>query len=86
MPPNPRLMPNSETIVRNLAERPDKVTVGNSGTSWDYSHPVYFSRPATRSSPFTATRAGGAAPIEGQRVRVPDRARPARGDDGHMTS
>ena len=45
LPPNPRVAPDSATIVRNLAERPDKVTVGNSGTSWDYSHPVYFSRP-----------------------------------------
>ena len=85
LPPNPRVMPNSETIVRNLAERPDKVTVGNSGTSWDYSRPVYFSRPGDPEFTLHCYESWGRCAIEGQRVRVPDRAQAASGDDGHMT-
>ena len=85
LPPNPRVMPNSETIVRDLADRPDKVTVGNSGTSWDYSRPVYFSRPGDPEFTLHCYESWGRCAIEGQRVRVPDRAQAARGDDGHMT-
>ena len=31
--------------MRELAPAPDKLTVGNSDTRWDYSHPVYYSSP-----------------------------------------
>jgi hypothetical protein len=86
LPANPRVVPDSEAIVRNLAERPDKVTVGNSGSSWDYSHPVYFSHPEDPEFTLRCYEASwGTCPIEGQQVRVPDRARPAAGDDAHMT-
>ena len=86
LPPDPRLMPNSSAIVHGLAERPDKVTVGNSATSWDYSHPIYFSRPGDPEFTLHCYESSwGRCAIEGMRVRVPDRARPARGEDAHMT-
>ncbi len=86
LPASPRLAPDSATIVRNLAEKPDRVTVGNSDTSWDYSHPVYVSRPGDPEFTLHCYETSwGRCPIEGERVRVPDRAEAARGDDAHMT-
>jgi hypothetical protein len=86
LPANPRLLDNSSAIVRGLAGGPDKVTVGNSDTRWDYSHPVYYSRPGNPEFTLHCYESSwGRCPIEGERVRVPDRARPARGEDAHMT-
>jgi hypothetical protein len=84
--PDPRVASDSEAIVRGLAPHPDRITVGNSGTTWDYSHPVYFSRPGDPEFTLHCYESSwGRCAIEGQRVRVPDRARPALGDDAHMT-
>ena len=72
--------------MRELAPTPDKLTVGNSDTRWDYSHPVYFSSPDDPEFTLHCYEASwGRCPIEGHRVRIPDRARPARGDDAHLT-
>jgi hypothetical protein len=61
------------------------VTVGNTGTRWDYSHPTYYSRPADPVFVLHCTEHWGRCPIEGQSVRVPDAANAAAGSDGHMT-
>jgi hypothetical protein len=86
LPANPRLLDGSAAIVRGLAAAPDKLTVGNSDTRWDYSHPVYYS---TAGDPeFTLhcyESSWGTCPIEGHRVRIPDRARPSGSEDAHMT-
>jgi hypothetical protein len=79
-------MENSGAIVRNLAAGPDKVTVGNADTPWDYSHPTYYSGagdPEFRLHCYETS--WGRCAIEGQRVRVPDRARAAGSEDAHMT-
>jgi hypothetical protein len=86
LPPNPRLLATSAAIVRGLADHPDKVTVGDSDTSWDYSHPIYFSHPGDPEFTLHCYEASwGRCAIEGQTVRVPDEARPAGGEDAHMT-
>jgi hypothetical protein len=86
LPPNPHVLGNSAAIVRGIADHPDKVTVGNSDTGWDYSHPVYFSRPGDPEFTLHCYESSwGRCSIEGATVRVPERARPARGDDAHMT-
>ena len=86
LPANPRLLGNSGAIVRALASGPDKLTVGNSDTSWDYSHPTYYSGPGDPEFTLHCYESSwGTCPIEGHRIRVPDRARAARGDDAHMT-
>jgi hypothetical protein len=86
LPANPRLLDGSAAIVRELAATPDKLTVGNSDTRWDYSHPVYYSTPGDPEFTLHCYEASwGTCPIEGHRVRVPDRARAARGEDAHMT-
>ena len=86
LPPNPRLLDGSAAIVRGLAATPDKLTVGNSDTRWDYSHPVYYSTAGDPEFTLHCYEASwGTCPIEGHRVRIPDRARATRSDDAHLT-
>ena len=86
LPPSPRLLDGSAAIVRELAPAPDKLTVGNSDTRWDYSHPIYYSSPCDPEFTLHCYESSwGRCPIEGHRVRIPDRARPASGEDAHLT-
>lgn len=87
LPANPRVAPGSAAIVRRVAGfgGPDHVTVGNSGSRWDYSHPTYYSRPGDPEYVLHCTEQWGRCEIEGETVRVPDAATAAAGSDGHMT-
>ena len=58
--------------------------VGNEGTSDDFNHPVYFSRPDDPSYKVECVEFGGRCELAGERVRIPRRAVPAGGSDGHL--
>jgi hypothetical protein len=88
IPASPRLVGNSSAIVQRMLSLyggPAKMTAGEADGTWDYSHPLYY---ATAGDPvFTLhcyESSWGTCPIEGHRIRIPDAARPAAGDDAHM--
>ena len=87
IPGGARVAPDSARIIAKLMSfgPVDNLVVGQADTPDDYSHPIYFSR---RSDPvFTlhCSESWGRCSIEGKRIRIPDAARAAGGDDGHMT-
>jgi hypothetical protein len=50
----------------------------------DYSHPIYFSRHKNPVFTVNCLSFGGQCEIDGDRVRIPNLAGPAAGDDGHL--
>src|SRR5215212_2480331 len=61
--------------------------VGNlvdaAGASNDYAHPTYYAKPTDPI--FTLDGVSSSTGIEGLRIPIPDKARPAGGSDAHMT-
>jgi hypothetical protein len=84
---DPRLHPNSEAIVRRLTGwgAPAELRAGVSDTSSDWQHPTYFPDRDDPQFEVHCTEDWGTCEPEGMRVRIPDRARPAGGSDGHLT-
>jgi hypothetical protein len=86
VPANPRLAPNSGQIVNRLTSwgPPAKFNAGASGTSKDWSHPIYFAR---WSDPvYTIHQTGWANPdVEGKRIHIPVGAKPAGGGDASFS-
>jgi hypothetical protein len=82
IPPNPKLNPRSAAIVRRLVEQgppaPERLGISHSGG--DFDHPLYWAR---ATDPLVTVH--GSAPVEGDRIHVPAGAKPADGDDAHMT-
>lgn len=77
---------SAEVVARTLGfGLPGNLIAGDSGTTGDYAHPVYYSQPNDPVVTLHATEAWGRAPIEGMRIAVPAAARAAGGTDGHMT-
>lgn len=88
LPDRPRVSPDSDRVVRALTRQggPADLALGTAGTSSDWDHPTYWAR--SRDPLFTlrcTERSWGRCEIEGDRIRIPDDARPAAGGDGHMT-
>ena len=88
IPANPRLDPRSSQIVSRLLGfgSVQHLLGGQADTPDDYSHPTYYSQlfdPVYTLHCYEAS--WGTCPIEGERVSVPDAARPAAGGDGHLT-
>jgi hypothetical protein len=85
VPANPKLAPDSARVIRTLTGwgKPQALLAGHADTDSDYFHPIYWSK---RTDPIFEVRCleYGGCPLEGRRVRIPDVARPAGGDDGHM--
>ena len=85
VPSRPTLSPDSAAIVARMTGwgPPQNLLAGHSGTDEDYFHPLYW---AQSSDPVFRIRCVrfGSCPIEGHRIRIPDAARAASGDDGHM--
>jgi hypothetical protein len=82
-----RPAPNSQQIVDHwLDERTGTFgfVVGVAETSNDWDHPIYFSRSFDPVYTVQCTAPFGRCEIEGQRIRIPARARPAGGGDGHL--
>jgi len=83
---DPRLVSNSQSIVSNVVgSGPANLVAGDAGTRWDYSHPIYWSRPSDPVFTIQCLEDWGTCDVEGMQVRVPDAARPAAGGDGHLT-
>lgn len=85
VPSGARLHRDSTAIVRRLtAWAPvQNLLLGTADTEQDFGHPIYYSQP---DSPVFRVRCllWRPCPIEGLQVRIPDEARPAKGNDGHM--
>ena len=65
---------------------PGNLVAGLDGTSEDFGHPTYYSKPADPLFTLHCTqREWGRCDLEDRRIRIPDAARPAAGADGHMT-
>lgn len=88
IPANPRLDPRSSQIVSRLLGfgSVQHLLAGQADTPDDYSHPTYYSQlldPVYTLHCYEAS--WGTCPIEGERVSIPDAARPAAGGDAHLT-
>jgi len=88
LPPRPRSLPGTAQIVRRTVEfgPAPSFTGGVVGTSYDWGHPIYFSKGSDPVSTVHCTQsaAWGRCKIEGARVHIPAAAQPAAGGDGHL--
>ncbi|HWI22361.1 MAG TPA: hypothetical protein VNT22_07080 [Baekduia sp.] len=62
---------------------PGNLIAGSQGTTRDFGHPTYYSQPGDPIFTLRATDTRNY--LEGLQIPIPDAARPAAGDDGHMT-
>jgi len=79
------LHPASARIVQRVLSwgEPGNLIAGSADSDRDYAHPTYYSQPG---DPLYTLHSTGYSPdVEGLRIPVPDAARPAGGDDAHMT-
>jgi hypothetical protein len=76
--------PRSAQYVQKILswQTPNKIIAGTSGSTRDYSHPIYWAQPTDPVYTLQALQTKG--PIDGMRIRVPAAAKPAGGSDGHM--
>jgi hypothetical protein len=63
---------------------PANLVAGEADSEWDFSHPVYWSRSSDPIFTVACVAPWGTCEVEGMQVRIPDAARPAAGDDGHL--
>jgi hypothetical protein len=86
LPRRPRQVPGSAATAAAVASwgSGPRIVSGLADTADDYGHPLYFN--ARRNPTFTVDCVdyGGDCELEGERVRIPDLARPAAGDDAHL--
>lgn len=77
--------PNSAAYVKKILSwgKPGTLVAGVADTTKDYAHPTYFAQPTDPVYTLHATSTKNA--IEGLKIRIPSAARPAAGNDGHMT-
>ena len=81
----PRDARSARVVSRMLSWGPaQRIQAGHADTPGDFDHPVYFSRSTDPLYTLHATRPWGRAEIEDHTIRIPARARPAAGGDGHM--
>ena len=88
IPANPRLDPRSPQIVSRLLGfgSVQHLLAGQADTPDDYSHPTYYSQLLDPLYTLHCYEASwGTCAIEGERVNVPNAARPAGGGDAHLT-
>ena len=79
--------PNSAAIVQKVLSLGSvgNLVAGNADTTGDYGHPTYYAQPTDPGFTLDWTGGGPGSAIDGMRIRIPDAARRAGGDDGHMT-
>jgi hypothetical protein len=87
LPARPQLHPRSRAIVRRLTGwgRPAELRAGIAGTRSDWQHPTYYPDDDDPLFEVHCAEDWGTCEVEGMRVRIPDAARPAGADDGHLT-
>lgn len=87
LPEDVPIAPGGDRVVERLAGwgPPQNLVVGHppENTS-DFGHPVYFSKSTDPVYRVRCERFGGECPLRGRRIRIPARARPAAGSDGHL--
>jgi hypothetical protein len=64
---------------------PANLYAGTAGTTSDWAHPTYFAQPGDPLYTLHATEEWGKNEINGIQIPIPEYARPAGGEDGHMT-
>lgn len=79
--------PASSAMVQRILSwgTPGNMTAGDADTPDDFGHPVYYAKPTDPVVVIDITETWGPNALEGMRIPVPAGARPAGGDDGHMT-
>ena len=85
--PAPRQLANSRELAAAVAAgsaRGPRFYGGIADTADDYSHPLYFSGPNDPVFKVNCLEFGGQCEVDGLRVRIPDHAMPAGGDDAHL--
>jgi hypothetical protein len=82
-PVDPRSAATVASVTR--AGPPHPLVAGYHGTREDWGRPTYYARRDDPVFRLVCVDFGGACPIRGKRIRIPDRARPARGGDAHLT-
>ncbi|MBN1530617.1 MAG: hypothetical protein JW895_16255 [Thermoleophilaceae bacterium] len=87
LPRSPRLDPRSDAIVNRVTGwgEPAELRAGVAGTRGDWQHPIYYSDGGDPWFEVHCLEDWGTCEVEGMRVRIPDRAEPAAGSDGHLT-
>lgn len=87
LPEEPRVHPRSDAIVAALEEdgRPAELRAGGHDTPDDFYKAVYYARPGDPEVTVRCTMRWGRCALEGKRIRLPEGARAAAGDDGHLT-
>lgn len=84
---NVPLDPKSARVVRQTQKwnKPQSLLVGHpDGNRSDYGHPIYYARRSDPLYTIRCTRWRSSCEVDGMRVRIPERARPASGGDAHM--
>jgi len=88
VPADAPVVSNSSAIVQRWigfgSNNSPKFEAGNTGTSYDYDHPIYYSQPTDPVFTVHCTKSWGTCEVEGMQVRIPDQAKAAGGGDGHM--
>lgn len=86
VPEAPPLQANSAAVVSRLTSwgPPGKHASGYSGTEGDWGHPVYFAQPTDPLYTVHCTEPWGTCDMEGQQIRIPAQAEPAKGSDAHL--
>ena len=83
---DPPLRSDSAAIVARLTGwgAPQQLLAGHAGTADDYFHPVYYARNEDPQFTVHCTVATRGCAVEGLKVRIPDAAKAAGGEDGHL--
>jgi hypothetical protein len=86
LPENPRLHPRSGAIVSKMfsAGKVPPLPL-NPEEGGDWFHPLYFSKATDPEYTIKCIKYGGECEIAGERIRIPAAARPADGNDAHLT-
>jgi hypothetical protein len=63
---------------------PQNLVIGTAGTRDDFGHPAYYARSIDPTYTLSCRGRFGPCPLDGRRIHIPARARPARGADAHM--
>ena len=81
-----QVAPNSSEVVTRMMSwgEPQSLLAGQSGTSADYYHPVYFSSASDPVYTLQTTAPWGESGINGAQIHIPSAAQPAGGGDAHL--
>lgn len=87
IPARVRVHPRSREMVRRILAfgQPAPIVAGTGGTEDDFNHPTYYARRGDPLYTLAPYERWGRSEVRGRRIRIPARAKPAPGDDGHMT-